>query len=424
MYPTVRDPQVVASRDNTPGRARWARVSRNVLMLGLTSLFTDVSSEMLTAVLPLYFTLELKMTMAQVGLIDGLYQASSALVRVVSGIVADFRGRYKEVALVGYGLGVVCRVGLLAAGFTWQTITGLLMLDRLGKGIRTAPRDAIITLSSDRKRLGEAFGVHRMLDTVGAFLGPIVAFAILAWAPRGYDAVFVVSLAFCVIGVAILWLFVEHKADRSVSEGPALRVRLVALLRLGRFRRVFGAGLLLSTLTASDALIYLRLQHGGAVPVSLFPLLFVGTSGVYLLLALPTGRLADAVGRHRLFLAGHVALAFLYAWLVASPAQSSLGVLACVALLGTYYAATDGVLAALASSALPADAVTTGLALVSTGTAVARLLAAAMFGALWSWFGDTRAFGVFLVALIGGVLAVGAALEIQRPWRSQLEEGG
>ena len=150
VYPSVRsDAPLAGARGPSLTRGRWPTVSRNVVLLGLTSLFTDISSEMLTAVLPLYFMLELRMTPLQFGLIDGLYQGTSAIVRVASGWLADAGTRYKAVATTGYALSAVCKVGLLAVGCAWTPITGLMMLDRLGKGIRTAPRDALITLSSD-----------------------------------------------------------------------------------------------------------------------------------------------------------------------------------------------------------------------------------------------------------------------------------
>ena len=162
MYPSLRETGAV--RAGTLVRP-WHRASRNVLLLGATSLFTDISSEMLTAVLPLYFMLELRMSPLEFGVIDGLYHGVSALVRLASGVVADRGGHYKAVAVAGYAISAVCKLLLLMAGTAWAAITAILMVDRLGKGIRTAPRDALITLSSDRARLGEAFGVHRAMDT-------------------------------------------------------------------------------------------------------------------------------------------------------------------------------------------------------------------------------------------------------------------
>jgi MFS family permease len=341
---------------------------RNVVVLGLTSFFTDISSEALTAVLPLYFVLELRMTPLQFGLLDGLYQGASALVRVAGGLVTDAGRRYKAVAFFGYALSALCKLGLLLVGSAWVPIAALLMIDRLGKGIRTAPRDALITHSTEPSRLGAAFGLHRTMDTAGAALGPIVAFAVLAAAPGAYHAVFVVSLAVALVGLAILGLFAEDRRDRpqrALADASA-RARLGAVLAGRRFLALVVAGGLLGLVTASDALIYLLLQERGTVPAMLFPLLFVGTATVYLILALPAGHLADRWGRHRVFLAGQGLVLGVYGLLLAAE-QSAAGIVTCVALLGAYYAATDGVLAALAGTVVQKDHLTTGLAILGHG---------------------------------------------------------
>jgi MFS family permease len=396
---------------------RWSAVSRTVVLLGMTSLLTDVSSESLTAVLPLYFMLELRMTPLQFGLLDGLYQGSSALVRVVGGLVADAGRRYKPVAFVGYALSAACKLGLLLVGSAWAPIAALLMIDRLGKGVRTAPRDALITLSSEPTRLGEAFGAHRAMDTVGAVVGPVLAFAVLAAAPGAYDAVFVMSFAVALVGLAVLGLFVQDQRGEPApaAHGSHARPRLRAVFASRRFRALVGAGGVLGLLTASDALIYLLLQRRGTVPTTFFPLLFVGTAVVYLLLALPAGRLADRWGRHRVFLAGHVLVFGIYLLLMAGELPRA-AIVACVALLGAYYAATDGVLSALASSVLHEQQLTSGLAVVSTITALARLFASSLFGAVWNWRGPTEALEVFAAGIVVAVALAAGLLGVGRPW--------
>jgi len=387
------------------------------VVLGLTSFFTDISSEALTAVLPLYFVLELRMTPLQFGLLDGLYQGASAMVRVAGGLVADARGRCKPVAFVGYALSAFCKLGLLLVGSAWAPIAALLMIDRLGKGIRTAPRDALITHSSEPSRLGAAFGLHRTMDTAGAALGPVVAFAVLAAAPGAYDAVFVVSLAVALVGLAILGLFAEDRRarpERAVA-GASARARLGAVLAGRRFLALVSAGALLGLATASDALIYLLLQGRGTVPAMLFPLLFVGTATVYLILALPAGHLADRWGRHRVFLAGQGLVLGIYGLLLAAE-LSVAGIVACVALLGAYYAATDGVLAALAGSVLQKEHLTTGLAILGTTTALSRLFASSLFGALWSWRGPTEALVLFGLGLLFAAVLAAVLLRVARPW--------
>ena len=177
------------------GRGTHVQVSRTVVLLGLTSLFTDISSEMVTTILPLYLIYSLGLSPLQFGVIDGVQQGASSLVRVAAGFTADRFGRYKEVAVLGYGLSAACRIGFLLVGRSWGLIGAVVFLDRTGKGIRTAPRDALISLSTPKEHLGVAFGVHRALDTAGAVLGPLIAFGLLLLAPQGFDSIFIVS--FC-----------------------------------------------------------------------------------------------------------------------------------------------------------------------------------------------------------------------------------
>jgi MFS family permease len=419
MYTTLRETlpaaPIVAAR---PGRrVRLAGVSGNVVLLGVTSFFTDISSEMVSTVLPLYLVLHLQMSAFQFGVLDGLYQGTAALVRVAGGLAADRWRRHKEVAAVGYGLSAACKLGLLAAGTAWTGLAGVIMLDRAGKGVRTAPRDALISLSSPRDNLATAFGVHRALDTAGALLGPLVAFGLLAVAPAGYDAVFVASFCAALVGLGVLVLFVENRpaADvathvrtathgSTVSLGSALR-----LLSGTGFRVLVLAGAALGLVTVSDGFMYLMLQRKLDLAPSLFPLLYVVSSLIYFLLAIPVGQLADRVGRGRVFLGGHLLLAVAYAVLLL-PSIGYPGLLGCLLLVGAYYAATDGVLMALASTVLPENLRGSGLALVATATGLARLLSSVLFGALWTWASVEVAIMTFLVGMLAAAGLVAAML--------------
>jgi MFS family permease len=376
-------------------RGRWPRVTRNVWLLGVTSLLTDVSSEMFAAVLPLYVMMELRLTPLHLGLVDGIYQGASAIVRVAAGTWADAGGRYKGLAVIGYGISACSRAGLIFSS-GWMGLMSFVMADRLGKGVRTAPRDALLALSSDPRRLGEAFGVHRTLDAIGALFGPLIAFAVLAVSAQAFDAVFVVSLAFAVVGLAVLVLFVENQRRAPEPAAPRAWSRMVRVSTEPRFRRILVAGSLLGLSTTSDALLYASLQQRGAIAASAFPLLFVGTSAIYLSLALPFGRIGDRVGQGRVFIAGHLGIAAIYAVLGPLQSQGLAGVFLTVIFLGAYYAATDGVLAALAATVLPRADVATGLACVSTAVALARLLAAVSFGAAWNVLGEFMAMTLFL----------------------------
>jgi MFS family permease len=392
------------------GRLRSAprrlRVSRNVVLLGLTSLLTDVSAEMVATVLPIYLVFELGATPLQYGAVDGLYQGASAIVRLGSGVVADRWRRYKEVAAFGYGVSAACKAALLAVGGTVGGVSAVVLADRIGKGIRTAPRDALISLSSARDRLGTAFGVHRAMDTAGAMLGPLVAFGLLLAAPRQFDAVFAVSLCFAIMGLAVLVLFVENRKGRAPESRPARVSSLRSSARLlteARFRVLVLVGGALGLVTVSDGFLYLGLQRRLDFDPAFFPLLFVGSALAYMVLAVPAGALADRVGRARVFVGGYALLLVVYTSLLV-PALGTAELIAYLVVLGAYYAATDGVLMAIASAMLPDDQQATGLALLVTAVTVAKLLAALLFGALWTAFGLETAAVVFA----GGLGLVGA----------------
>lgn len=441
-------------RTGRPGERAFI-LSRNVLFLGLTSLVTDVSSEMISAVLPLYVFYSLDLSPLHLGAIDGLYQGVAALARVAAGVVADRFRRLKEVAGLGYALSALCKLGLLLAGSTAPMLAALVVVDRTGKGIRTAPRDALLSLSVPSRALAAAFGVHRALDTAGAMLGPLVAFGLLALVPGAFDVLFIVSFCIGVVGVALFALFVDGRpapAEIATPEtsardlpppgasasGPrpqaataspidvtapqAPRAGALELLRLPRFRVLVVVGSALSAGAISDGLVFVVLQRRVRFDVSYLPLLYMASALVYMLLAVPVGRLADRVGRERVLVAGYALLAVLYALLLVAPPGWPT-VIGCVALLGACYASTDGVLMALASPVLPAEVRTTGLAVLTTCTTLARLLASVMFGAVWTWWGVDWALLVFLATLVLATMTSALGWKPAKPKESARDPG-
>ena len=401
MYPIENSGDLLKNkRKQLLSRAMWVGVGSNVFFLGLTSLITDISSEMVTATLPLYLLLTLRLAPLQFGFIDGLNQGASILVRIASGLIADRWRRAKEVATAGYAFSAVCRIGLLLVGRSWLGLSGVVLLDRIGKGIRTGPRDAMIAASVSPEKLATAFGVHRAMDTAGAMLGPLVAAGLLALAPGSYDAVFIVSFCFAIVGVAVIGLLVESPAAAvPAADSPPVSSQIVVqLLARPNFRALVLISSALALTTLSDSFIFLTLQRRFSFSLSLFPLLYVAIAMVFMVLAIPIGRLADQLGRRHIFVAGYGLLAVVYSLLLLPglPQALSLGILL---LLGLYYAATDGVLAALASSILPEHWRTTGLAIMSTGTGLARLLASLGYGALWTFLGPNQALSIFLLGL-------------------------
>lgn len=400
VYTSVRDLPGASS-----GRGRRGRVGGTVLALGSVSFLTDISSEMVTAVLPVYLTLALGLSPLAFGVLDGVYQGVTVLVRLLGGYVADRWNRPKATAQAGYLLSAVCKVGLIAAA-TPVAIGAVLAVDRTGKGLRTAPRDSLISASVPGEMLGRAFGVHRAMDTAGALLGPLLAFALLLYLPGDYDSVFITSLVVALLGCAVLWLFVrERPAHTDTSAAPRVRA-LLDLLRGRSLRRVALASGLLGLLTVSDGFLYLLLRDRGAVDVSYFPLLFVGTALVYLVLAVPVGELADRIGRIPVLLGGHLALlgAYVALWLTGAGTGPWLLVVV-LGLLGVFYAATDGVLAAVAASATPDALRGSGIAVAQTAVAAGRLFSAVLFGLVWTTTSQSIALLAFSIAVALGVPA-------------------
>ncbi len=400
-------------------RAVRAAAGPTVLLLGLTSLLTDLSTEMVNAVLPVYLVATLGFTALQYGLVNGLYQGVTAVVRLAGGYASDRWGRHRDVAVVGYAMSVFARLGLVLGAVPGGLpggglVSGSLAADRIGKGIRTAPRDAMLAAAAAPADLGLVFGVHRAMDTGGALLGPFAAFVLLAAFPQAYDLVFVVSAAVAVVAVAALALLVDADAVAPVPrprrpDRPPPRAAFTPL-RDRRFAALVAAGFVLSLAMVGDGFVYLRLRDTSALATTYFPLLAAGTAAVYLLLAVPVGRLADRHGRGRVLLTGYGCLLAVYGLLLV-PRTGTGGIVAALALLGAFYAATDGVLAAAASALLAPVTRTSGLALLATAAAIGQLIASAGFGLLWTVGGAALA----LRATVGsGVVALVVAVPLLR----------
>jgi MFS family permease len=411
MYPSIR----TSATDTAEPDARAPEnegIGRNVYMLGVTSMVTDVSSEMITAILPLYLVFQLRLSPLEFGFFNGGYLAIAGLMTIAGGVIADRTNRYKEVAGFGYGISAFCKIGLIAARNTAVPATAALWADRAGKGMRTAPRDALISLSAPVRRLGTAFGVHRAFDTFGALLGPVIAFFVLEAAPRAYDAVFVISFLAAILGLAVLVLFVENRHPKHHGiETPSFR-ESIRLFEHPQFRTLTLVGTLLGLFTVTDALIYLVFQNNSDFVSRFFPLLYVGTALSYLVLAIPMGRVADRFGRARVFVAGYVLLLVVYLVLLA-PDPGVVALLAMLGFLGAFYACTDGVFAAMTSTTVDDELRTSGMAVVKTAAAFSGFVSSLAFGAIWEWWGSTRTVQLFVVLLAAGILVAAAALKVR-----------
>jgi MFS family permease len=407
MYLTARS----VSGPELPSTGR-GKIPPIVFALGTVSLLTDISAEMITAFLPMYLLYTLQLGYVQFGLLDGLYNGATALLRLAGGYLADRLRRPKLLALAGYATSALTKLAFPLAGASGLGIGGMLAVDRAGKGLRTAPRDALISLSTPPERLGRAFGVHRSMDTVGALFGPLVTFLILRELGNGSSPVFMVSFFFAVLGLIVLVTFVrETRKPLLAKENPTVSVRAcVNLVKDSRVRRVTLAATVLGLVTLSDAFVFVVLQKSTGVPFDYLPLLPLGTAVVFLSAAVPVGWVADRIGRWPVFFAGHLLLLGVYLVLLAGGGGVPMLVVGLL-LHGLFYAATDGVLMAYAGPLVPEALRASGLAVVQTGQAVARLLSSVLFGVLLTVLTMKSAvwivFLAFLFALVGAAMLVG-----------------
>jgi MFS family permease len=396
---------VSSVRAGTPegdGRSSHHKISATVIGLGVVSLITDLSAEMVTAVLPLYLVYGLGVGYLQLGAIDGLYTGATALLRLAGGHLADRWQRPKAVALFGYGLSALTKLGFPLAGSSVAGLGLVIGVDRAGKGIRTGPRDAMITLATPPDGLGRAFGVHRALDTAGALLGPLVAFGLLSWLAMDYPSVFAVSFCFAVIAVVVLALFVRQPVGVAVRR-PGLSWNV---LRDREVRRVVLIVALLGACTVGDMFLFVGVQKAAGLPTGVLPLLPLVTALTFMVAAAPVGKLADRAGRWKVFLAGHVVLFLVYVLVAVSWGGWVVALLVLLA-HGVFYACTDGVLMAYVGPLVPEPVRATGLAIVQTGQALARALGAVLFGVAATGLSLAPAFGVF-AALLAIAIVVGA----------------
>jgi MFS family permease len=410
-----------AAADDRP--AVPVRVPFNVKMLGTVSLLTDVSSEMLVAVIGYYLVYVLHQSTTAVGLLDGLYTGVPALLAIPAAYLADRFQRRKALAGLGYSLSAATKLGFPVVGPSLGALSTLLSADRFGKGLRSGPRDALISLSSPPEIQGRAFGVHRMMDTVGACLGPLIAGVVLARSAhfggeRGaFDALFVICFCVAAIGLAVFWLYVTDHREPVRAVGDVSLAAGRRLLRQGWFLRTGVAVALLGVAWVSDTFVYLTLAHRLGLSAWQYALLASGTTATYLLLAVPVGRLADRLGRWRVFVAGHVLLVAAYL-VLAGPSSGGWLVAAALILPGVAYAATDGVLMAYCGPRIPAPLRTSGLAVVQAIGALAGFLSSLAFGIAWTHSDPRTVMLWFAVAM---AVAVGVSTLLVSPWRDTVD---
>lgn len=369
-------------------RARPA-LPRAIWVLGFVSLLMDVSSEMIHSLLPLFLVGSLGVSVLVVGLIEGVAESTALIVKVFSGVLSDHFRRRKWLAVIGYGLGALTKPAFaLAQGA--GVVVAARFIDRIGKGVRGAPRDALVADLVRPEQRGAAYGLRQSLDTVGAFLGPLLATVLMVLLANDFRAVFWFAVVPGVLAVLLLIAGVREPEHACVGPARASPIRREALRRLGRpYRSVVAIGAIFTLARFSEAFLVLRAQQLG-VAASFVPLVMVAMNVVYALSAYPFGKLSDSMSHARLLAWGLAVLVLADLVLAFAPGWPAL--LLGVALWGLHMGMTQGLLAAMVADTAPADLRGTAFGLFNLVSGVAMLLASAIAGLLWEQLGSQATF--------------------------------
>ena len=351
--------------------------SKNVFITGLVSFFMDVSSEMIYPLVPLFLANVLGVNKSMIGLIEGIAESTASLLKVFSGWFSDRIGRRKSLMTLGYGISTLSRPIIALAG-AWQQVLASRFVDRLGKGIRTAPRDAIIAESTESTHMARAFSFHRSMDTMGAVVGPAITLGILGLFSNDYRKVFWLSMIPGAIAVLLIVLFIQEKkkALKTRAGRPKLTLRhfdwqvkffilIAALFALGN---------------SSDAFLILRAEQVG-IPTVMIPAVYLTFNLVYSLSAIPAGMAADRFGKKRLILLGFILFAALYYGFAVAGTPRNTWLL--FAAYGLFMGLTEGIQKAFLATIIPPDFKATAFGAYATAVGLAALPASLIGGLLW-----------------------------------------
>ncbi len=364
------------------------KIPPGIWVLGFVSMLMDISSEMVHCLLPLFMVGALGASAFTVGLIEGLAEATALIVKVFSGALSDYLGKRKGLAVFGYALGALTKPLFAMAPGIGMVLTARL-LDRVGKGIRGAPRDALVADIAPAEIRGAAFGLRQSLDTVGAFLGPLLAVGLMLLWANDFRAVFWVAVIPGVLAVALLLLGVrEPAAHRDAKRSNPIRRENLRRLS-GAYWWVVGVGAVFTLARFSEAFLVLR-AHASGIPLALVPLVMVAMNLVYAASAYPFGKLSDRMSHRALLALGLVVL--IAADLVLAIDGHWATVIAGVALWGVHMGMTQGLLATLVADTAPADLRGTAYGLFNLVSGVAMLAASVLAGLLWDRLGASFTF--------------------------------
>ncbi len=370
----------------TPKKGIFHGFGRNVYAAGFVSLFMDISSEMVYSLVPLFLANTLGVNKSIIGFIEGVAESTASILRAFSGYISDRMGTRKWVMAAGYGISVLSRP-LIAMGNNWGEVMVYRFTDRFGKGVRSAPRDAIIAESTHHESFARAFNFHRAMDTFGAVLGPLIAFILLAAYQNNYRLVFWLSMIPGVIAVALIIIFIQ-----DVPKPPQQREKKIEF-SMKNFDWKFRLFLIIATLFAlgnvSDFFLILRAQDVG-IPVTTIPVVYLFFNLIYSLFAIPAGIMADTYGKKRLILFGMALFALLF--LGFAQAQSVRAIWFLFALYGIFMGLTEGIQKAYLATIIPAEYKATAYGIFNAAIGAAMLPSGIIAGWLWDAYSPAATF--------------------------------
>lgn len=388
----------------------------NIWIVTITSFLTDISSEMIIYLIPLFLANVLGVRMAFIGLIDGVAETTASLVKIYSGMLSDELGKRKWLAVVGYGISTIAKPFLYFTN-AWGGVLGVRFADRIGKGVRTAPRDALVAASADKENRGFAFGLHRAGDTAGAFLGIAIA-ALIIWLTQTNAALLsantfrIAVLASIIPAVLAVIVLAVGATDLTGSDASVEKKRLSFKEITPRFK-IFLAIMILFTLgNSSDSFIILRAQERGLSVLQTMFMLMTFTA-IYASLSSPLGALSDKVGRKKLIVGGWLAYALVYLGFALANAGWQIWML--FGFYGIYYAATEGVAKALVADLVPEAQRGAAYGWFNAAIGITALPASFLAGLFWQGAGAWNGFGASAPFFFGAMLSLTASILL---WQS------